>query len=275
MTILVVLISLLVSHWLPAVRGVRRFDALMWPAEQMDQRIDLPDWGWMALILLTALIGGGVLSALSVALLGSLGWFVIAVLVMVVCLGPRDLDADVQALLDAPTSEDAEAARVAMNLQADDDGSVAAAAVFNSALARWFGVIFWFVVLGIPGALLYRLTRVSLLHSALDEVRRDWLLRLRNVLDVPAVALVTLGLALSADFDRVAQAWLQYRRERESAGVISWLPHPSLLNRVAAVLVSPGVAAAVGLRLGHHLIWRVLIIWLVALSVLMLAGWLS
>jgi len=275
MTILVVLVSLLVSHLVPGVRGVRRFDGLLWLAEQVEARVNLPSWGWTALIVIIAVVVGAVISALGQGLLGPLGWFVIAVLVLVLCLGPRDLDVDVQAMLDDPNSDAADEARVALNIRPDDDGDMAAAAVFNGALARWFGAIFWFVILGIPGALLYRLTRVSVLHSALDEARRDHLLRLRTVLDAPVIALIGLGLALTADFDRIVQAWVQYRRDREPGDLISGLPQAALLTRMASTLVSPGVALPVGLRSGHHLIWRVLILWLVVLSILMLAGWLS
>lgn len=275
MTILVVLVSLLVSHLVPGVRGVRRFDVLFWPAEQLEGRFSLPSWGWAVLIVVTALVAGALISAIGQALLGPLGWFVVAVLVLVLCLGPRDLDVDVQAMLDDPNSEPAEEARLALNIRADDDGDVAAAAIFNGAMARWFGVIFWFVILGIPGALLYRLTRISVLHSGLEASQRDDMLRLRGVLDAPVIALMGLGLALTADFDRIMQAWLQYRQQREQEGLISWLPQVPLLARMASALVSPGVAQAIGLRSGHHLIWRVLILWLVVLSLLMLAGWLT
>ena len=44
-----------------------------------------------------------------------------------------------------------------INAFADRDETLAVESVFREALERWFGTIFWFAVLGIFGAALYRL----------------------------------------------------------------------------------------------------------------------
>ena len=78
--------------------------------------------------------------------------------------GPRDLDLDVDAIVNA---RDADARRAAAATLWPDgarrriDGGALVEAVFRNALRRWFGVLFWFLLLGPVGALLYRLTALA------------------------------------------------------------------------------------------------------------------
>ncbi len=72
----------------------------------------------------------------------------------------------------------------------------------DAALHRWFGVLFWFVLLGPAGALLYRLTErlVKLTDSAELQPAAAHVLR---VLDYPVAWLMALALAIASDFERV------------------------------------------------------------------------
>src|SRR3970282_994329 len=102
-------------------------------------------------------------SALDRPLLGLAG-LVFALAVLFYTWGPRDLDVDVEAILDArdPLARRAAAARLWPRTgTASLEGGALAEAVFRSALQRWFGVLFWFLLLGPVGALLYRLTQLA------------------------------------------------------------------------------------------------------------------
>ena len=61
----------------------------------------------------------------------------------------------------------------------------------KQALRRWFGVIFWFAVLGIVGAFLYRMVDwlVSEEHSLSDE-QRGLFARMQQIMDWPAAQLI-------------------------------------------------------------------------------------
>ena len=89
------------------------------------------------------------------------------------------------------------------------DGPSLVEAVFRNALRRWFGVLFWFLLLGPFGAVLYRL---SVLAVERDDTQlahetaagaRAWL----ALLEWPVAQLMTLGLALVGNFDSVMAAW--------------------------------------------------------------------
>lgn len=271
MTILIVLIGLLISHFATGFRHVRRFGWLMWPVRWGRARFPDQPWLPLVLVLLISLLGSVAVIWLVTAMLGVVGWSLLALAVFIFTLGPRDLDHDVRTLVDPlEDPERTASAATAMQLTLDDSAAGSCAAVFHAALSRWFGLLFWFVVLGIPGAVLYRLSRVAFQLDNLNQEELQWLTSLRRVLDWPILVLMGISAALCGDLDRVHQAW---KAQRENAG--KGLVAPQLLDRIAAVTVSEDADFAGGLIAGHQMVWRMLVLWLVVLSLLLLAGWLA
>lgn len=270
MTILVVLLGLAISHLVFAVARLRHFEPLLKPVHWARRRYPEPAWSVAAVVVLTALVVALVLTGIAQGLLGGLGWFLLSLAVFVYTLGPRDLDRDVQALLIGGNEPRYLKARRIMRLRSDAGAVEAAAAVFRAAEARWFGVLFWFVLLGIPGALLYRLARISLNEPGLQPAQADYLLRLRAVLDWPVLVLMLFSAALVGDFDRVRQAWRRHRGESSP-----WRMDSAVLDEIAAATVESQGPFELGVRSGHQLVWRMLLIWLVTLSLLLILGWLS
>ena len=81
--------------------------------------------------------------------------------VLVYAWGPRDLDVDVEAVIDAHDAPARRTAIARLGLTGEAaalDGPALVEAVFVNALQRWFGVLFWFLLLGPVGAVLYRLS---------------------------------------------------------------------------------------------------------------------
>ncbi len=272
MTILIVLVGLLISHFATGFRHLRRFHwvgpFLIW----LQNRLSGHPWAVVVgLIVATAAISWLALW-FATALLGFVGAFLLALIVFILTIGPRDLDRDV-AIISGQVQADGDeqhAAYRSMRLTAESQAPEAAAAVLHAGLSRWFGLLFWFVLLGVPGALIYRLTRVALQVEQVDPSVLEWLARLRLVLDWPVLALLSLSLALVSDLDRVFSA---LRSQHENIPI--WVMTPSLLDRLADTLVNESSDFQDGLALGHQAIWRILVLWLVVLSILLLAGWLA
>lgn len=271
MTVLVILVGLAVSHFATGFRRWRSFDR---PVQWIESGLGmLPPGAWRApaTVLAVSLAGTAVLVWLVSAILGGFGWALLALAVIVYTLGPRDLDDDVNRLLDcgdaAPAEANADAAR-ALRVSTHDSAAQAAAAVVHAAVARWFGILFWFVVLGIPGAVLYRLTRETLSARELAGAKIEGLTRLRGVLDWPIVALLLPSLALCGDLDRITAAWREWRTQNAS----DWMS-PALIDHLGRAIASDQSDFDSGLRLGHQMAWRVLILWLSVLSLALLAGW--
>mgnify|MGYP001031015592 CR=1 FL=1 len=270
MTILVVLIGLLISHYATGVRHFREFDFFLAPARWIHQRRPEPSWLLMIGLILTCFIAAAIAEWLLMGAAGLLGWFVLALVVFIYCLGPRDLDKDVHRLVENGLDGNDLAmveARRAMRLTPDADPQSAAAAVLHAALSRWFGLLFWFVILGVPGALLYRLVRAAL-QEPFDVPSIAWLARLRLILDLPVLALMVLSAGLCSDFDRVFTSWRKARIDQPLWGFT-----PMLLDQIAATALLPEATSIESLSTAHRLVWRMLVLWLVVMSLLLIAGW--
>lgn len=217
------------------------------------------------------------------------------IVVLFYCWGPRDLDLDVNAILDAP---DAASRRTAASRlwpaggSARLDGGALVEAVFRNALRRWFGVLFWFWVLGPFGALAYRLSVIAverddaLLAADTAIGAGTWL----AILEWPVTQLMTLSLALVGNFDAVVVAW-------RDAGNASFLLNNTLLPSAARASVRCEIAEEVGdytetgvssatalaevfgelpeLRDAMSLVWRMLILWLAIIALFVIAGWVA
>lgn len=163
-TLIAVVIALVIGHTLPALAALRRYDWFVGWLDWLDtQAGDNPAWrsGWgLALALAVPLLPVLLLQlALRDDLFG-LPAFAFALLMLFYAWGPRDLDHDVDAVVEAGDAQARREAAMRLFPERDEpslEGGALVGAVFRCALWRWFGVLFWFLLLGPFGALLYRL----------------------------------------------------------------------------------------------------------------------
>jgi len=268
MTILIVLIGLLLSHHYTAVGRWRDFDWLLWPTRQLRSRFSDQDWLTLAAVIVTAVAAAWLATAAATLLLGGLGWVLLALATFIYTLGPRDLDRDLGLVLEEPEHADGREAVKSLGLADDASAATAGSAVVQAARTRWFAILFWFTLLGIPGALLYRLCQKAMEVEGLAPGELDWLARLRWILEWPVLVLMAVALGLVTDLDRVVQAWKHYHRDRAW-----WIFSPRLLDEVIAEAFGEAGSRESGLRRGHQLAWRMLVLWLVVMSLMLIAGW--
>ena len=288
MTIIAILIAFALCHF---VRELGRFrnDRWLrsWTGLAHDAFGKLPAWdsvtGFVLLIALP-LLGLLLVNQLLIAAFGVTGAFLLALAVLVYTFGPRDLDTEVTGILEQQDEEKRSAALgdllggpvpedpVRCRKQTVD-------AVFLQALRRWFGVIFWFAVLGIVGAFLYRMVDWLVRGDyELGEEQHGLFLRLQQIMDWPAAQLMTLALAISTDFDSVFKAWRRYHDE-QGHGLFDG--DNGFLLASARSVVLTGHAARdgyadqldgpmIGLQQAMDLTWRMLGVWLTVLALLLL-----
>lgn len=293
MTIISILIAFTLCHFVRELRHLRRLEWVSsFTAFCNDRFKALPGWsgptGFLVFIGLP-LIAAYVINTVLSSAFGHLGEFIFAIAVLIYTFGPRDLDIDVRRvitadddeqqqkyledLLDGPIPEDSNTCQ-----------TVAINAVFRKALKRWFGIIFWFAVLGIYGALLYRLA-VWLSSNDFDlyEDQKDLITRLCKIMEWPVAQLMTLSLAVATDFDSVYRAWKQYHDER---GHGLFEGNNEFMLTSARTIVKTGHAANDGyadqldgplasIKLSMDLVWRSLGVWATVLAILLLVNVIS
>lgn len=214
-------------------------------------------------------------------------WLAYAVLVLIYTLGPRYLESDIEAVLDAEGPAERMQAAQALRVHADDETALPldvralVEAAVLSALKRRFGVVLWFLLLGPGGALLYRLAQQLGDRAGADADSRSAARRFAEMMDWPASHLMVFAMALVSDFDAVIGAWREWHRSPTRS---PWAFEPGFLGAVARAGVNADVEAgdegnpdtgsvAVELTDTRRLLSRVLLVWLAAVAVLVLAGW--
>ncbi|HEY2344630.1 MAG TPA: hypothetical protein VGH80_01965 [Xanthomonadaceae bacterium] len=288
--LIAVVIVLLAGHVASSLTALRRFDWLVeW--RRYIEGVSAPDgalagrFGLALVVGLPVLLVGLLQLALRDSLWGLPG-FVFATLLLFYCWGPRDLDLDVDAVVDAPDSEhkrDAAASLLHNEAPAALDGHALVEAVFNGALRRWFGPLLWFLLLGPAGVLFYRM--IALLgddaaHAEAPAAQREdarWLLA---VLDWPVAQLMTVALALAANFDAVFTAWREWHAggARLDTGFLAAAARASVDIEIAsddtdlpdgdAIAATP---ALLELRDAMSLVWRMLLLWLAVIAIFVIA----
>lgn len=233
--------------------------------------------------------------ALDEPILGLAG-LLLNIAVLFYAWGPRDLDLDVDAIVDAqdPVSRRDAAARLWPHGQAPSlDGPSLVDAVFRNGLRRWFGVLFWFLLFGACGALLYRLTALAAEGDESHLLPGENAAGARSLLaflDWPVAQLMTLSMALVGNFDTVLGAWkdgggASMRLDTDFLGAVARASVRSEMADEAQDYAESGVStgtaitASLGelpeLRDAMSLIWRILLLWLAIIALFVIAGWVT
>ncbi|WEN15406.1 regulatory signaling modulator protein AmpE [Rhodanobacter sp. AS-Z3] len=236
-------------------------------------------------------------TALCALIVGLLGWsplgellrLLFALAVLLYCLGPREFETDLEAILHA--SDDVSREAAAQNL-ADDGQPVAwsapalGEAVAYAALRRRFAVLLWFFLLGPIGALLYRLAQTLGRNDAirLDPAAQRAAGYVANALDWLPAQLLTFTLAVVGHWDAVIDAW---RRWHAQAPATSWYSAgPGFLGVAAKADVLSDIEAGDGYAEEHHdplgelqrlrgALQRALLAWLSVVALVVIGGWIG
>lgn len=143
-------------------------------------------------------------------------WPLVQLAVLLYCFGPKNLWADAFASISSLANGNAESAaetlKTAFNLNSTEQPDALQQALISqiviAANQRIFAVIFWFGLLGLPGALLYRLVSVSA-EATEGSVIGAAARTCQEVLDWIPVRLLTFLFALGGNFTRVLACWRQ------------------------------------------------------------------
>lgn len=230
------------------------------------------------------------------ALLG-FPYLVLAIVVLFFSLGPKDIGENVveycHALEDADDERIQRTAKVIVESDVPDDPRErihrVEQAVCVQANNRLFAVIFWFVVLGPLGAWTYRVTDLIRRRAVFNVSRqddetettaevRDASAMLHGWLAWVPARLTAIGYAIAGHFDGALAAW---RRSDDKSDNSPSDSSEHLLARVGigALALEDGddddlIARGVrGATAANQLVFRLLIIWAVAIATMTLYGW--
>ena len=209
--------------------------------------------------------------------------YLFALLVFLNSIGPVFLNQSLNAYIKALDTEDDVQARhyagefchsiVAPDPEKDEQEIISC--IFVEANERLYAVIFWFIVLGPFGAMLYRLTNsLKFKYQDVHGTCADSARHLNHILNWPSSRLFVLGNALAGNMIEAMEAW---RMNEDSSFAVN-----------ESVLISSGLGAlhyrpgtdmrdddlrrSYWIRATQGLINRTLIIWLTVLGIMTIVG---
>jgi membrane protein required for beta-lactamase induction len=212
------------------------------------------------------------------------GWhgilaFLLAIAILLYCLGPEDLDDQIRALIAAIRgSNDAEANRLAQALgrsaqpvPAETRGHTVVESILTEFPERVFGVLLWFLILGPIGAVLFRFS-AELRRYAMEASSglRDWAGRVYNVLAWLPSRIVALGYALSGNLTGAFERWrvLDTLTLEQNETALR-------MSGTGALQVGSDAGEVERITAAQGLVTRTLIVLLAVLTVLYVIAWIQ
>jgi AmpE protein len=250
----------------------------------------------LALLATVIVLPVGLLSALFSDALLDIPYFAFSVVVLLFCLGPRDLQHEINDYCAAIARGDEEdidrLARELLETAPPESRELRAERIQDAALVqannRIFGVVFWFLVFGPTGAWIFRVLdlmrrRISF-KSERDETETDtrnivWMSRVLHGLFawLPA-RLLALGYAFAGSFEDAMAGWRKdYSREivtfyEQTETILSRVGGGALGMQDEDKVPAPGERARAAMDLIVRTLW---LIWCPIIAVMTLADWLS
>lgn len=213
MTFIITLISIVIErffHW----GHLRHWGWYERYEQSLNSRIGTwPSYALLFVSILPLLLVVGLINYLLCGILYGVLKIIFGVIVLLYCLGPSNLWLQVYSSINSLRKDDPKAAIDNINAtfgltpvdNAQDFHKGFTRVIFVEAYQRLFSVLFWFVVLGPVGAVLYRAVSLSAKSSPLDVMHAAQKTQL--VMDWVPVRVFTFIFALGGHFTKVFAVW--------------------------------------------------------------------
>ncbi|MCG8426171.1 MAG: regulatory signaling modulator protein AmpE [Chromatiales bacterium] len=203
--------------------------------------------------------------------------------ILLLCLGPIDLDRQVNLLIDADDRDDLDQRNTLAEQiigrpipeEPQEFSRLLAESILIQACGRLFGVIFWFLLLGPLGAVLYRFTMQLKAQNENTEASQ----RLLNILNWIPARLTALAYAIAGSFDDALHGWRQHYTlinqygNDHSAPVLAGAGMGALRLDDSHQIELPSIGIAAESAL--NLVWRATLIWVGILGFAYLIKWIN
>ncbi|RLW68087.1 MAG: regulatory signaling modulator protein AmpE [gamma proteobacterium symbiont of Stewartia floridana] len=229
MTLTIILICLIAERFLlehSHLRSNRWFTRYC----QWHQQQNLPEWMQqgvigLLLLLLPPLLAVAALQHLFTDSLLGLPSLLLSIGVLLYALGPQDLDSQINQYVETAEADDTEAREIAREIIEDEPptseparSQAVAEAALQQANRRTVAVLFWFILLGPLGAILYRLaTWMPQSDQAAQDI--DFKLNTRQlviILDWLPARVTAFCYAIAGSFEDALYGWRSYQESRQS-----------------------------------------------------------
>lgn len=282
MSLICILLGLILQHSVDSLHSLRNFDWFKSYSQWILKHLPgLSNQGSSSIVilLLPILLVTGLLQHWFHGAFFNVFSLIFGLAVFVFCLGPGDLNRDIDAYLEARESGDEENAQRYASAIIDREASTSpdqqTADVMQGILHlsndRIFAVIFWFALLGPLGALMFRLTSYTMYHIT-NKTLADAAKNLQALMAWAPAHLVAWGYALTGNYEGATASY----RGKVKQDDLSSCNYYTLITAGMGALkdCAPGEETAC-IRATRGLVLRTLVVWLAVIGMLTLIGWIS
>ncbi len=285
MNLISILIALAVEHFYRPIHDMRHYEWFGRFSESVYNKLAGQSWRdgpiGVMLVIGSVVLGVWLVEAMLEGVTGFFG-FLFGIAVLVFTLGPQDLEKQVEDVTNALSRGDMEASELhaekILGYQPDMTPAELKQKVQEGILLeannRVFGILLWFMLLGPVGAVLFRLScelrqQQSNLETGFAAAARD----LHRILFWLPARLLVIGFALAGSFVDTVSRWSSFNE--------MWKVDSETLlieSGLGAICHEPvedenGNLDVDGIMQIMALIKRTLLVWLTALALLTLTGW--
>ena len=280
MALISIILSLLLDHIFRHWHHLRDLSWFERYTRTLSGRIKV-DNGWLKLVMVLAapVLTFVLLQFALFDLLWGIPFLLLSVPVLFYCLGPDCLVNDIDAYLDARSlGDDDEALHYASvitgrsaSTSPDQQITDVTRAILSSTNERVFSILFWFVLLGPLGAVLYRFT-TNISKQDNDAAMQSAAILIQSGMAWAPARLLSIGYALTGHFDGAVHAY----RNRPHEDNMALANYDILISTGLGALSDQKNSDEISpIRSARSLVTRAILIWIAVLALLTLGGWLG
>jgi AmpE protein len=258
MKLLALILAYLFSHLIKKPQRFRQFNWFeawsKWFRSHLNWSVS--ELTVIVVIALPVIVIAGILMSLFDSTLGGL---LVSILVLSYCIGPESLDEEVAS----------DNIRAKIGLRKNAKVPLLIKTMTQVSMKRWFGVFFWYVVLGIVGALIYRLTERLDFFTGKDDSLKASISKAMKILNYPVAWMMTFSLAIASDFERIFKKCKVYMTMENLRSMDDSFLYDATDFAVENCEVEPGNETKIE-QITINVLKRMLLVWLVIVSILVI-----
>lgn len=258
MKLLALVLAYIISHLIGQPHRFRRFD---WYKSWISWFNRNTNWSVSELTVVAIIAVPVILiSTILLNVFDSDFWgLLVSIVVLSYCIGPESLEEDV----------DSGSIRSKLGIRKNANVAVLIKKMTQVSLKRWFGIFFWYVVLGVVGALIYRLSERLDHFTEKESSIKFSINKLMKILNYPVAWVMVFSLAIASDFERIFKKCKAYMNMDNIKSMDDNFLYEAADFAVEICEVEPESNASIE-QVTINVLKRMLIVWLVFVSILVI-----
>ncbi|MCF6301080.1 MAG: hypothetical protein L3J52_08185 [Proteobacteria bacterium] len=187
---------------------------------------------------------------------------IITVVVLFYCIGPESIG---DAMSDGTLKKQ-------LDLRANASDKKIIDAITLATMQRWFSILFWYVVLGLVGAIIYRLAERLTCREMADKDVLRVAHKAVTIMNYPVAWFMTFALAIASDFEKIFKQCKPYMNQKNLLNIETQFLYKSMQCAVEHYEIEEQDENLINIveQTTLKLLKRMLVVWLVIVSVLVI-----